>query len=147
MAEAKLTPTEVEERLAEAADILRRLPESRVQGHASTWPPYVREYWESYGIAEVKLRRPPPSAAAIDRMDEALPWLTWLDPVDTKIVWLRANGDRWKVICWSVGMQRSAVHQHWLYGLCVIAWRLRGHAVPAKRSRQFLIDRMQAVSR
>ncbi len=147
MAEATLTPAEVEERLAEAADILRRLPESRVQGHASTWPPYVREYWESYGIAEVKLRRPPPSAAAITRMDEALPWLTWLDPVDAKIVWLRANGDRWKVICWSVGMQRSAVHQHWLYGLCVIAWRLRGQAVPVKRSRQFLIDRMQAVSR
>ncbi|CAA7624198.1 DUF6362 family protein [Magnetospirillum sp. SS-4] len=147
MAEATLTPAEVEERLAEAADILRRLPESRVQGHASTWPPYVREYWESYGIAEVKLRRPPPSAAAITRMDEALPWLTWLDPVDAKIAWLRANGDRWKVICWSVGMQRSAVHQHWLYGLCVIAWRLRGQAVPVKRSRQFLIDRMQAVSR
>ncbi|EME69975.1 hypothetical protein H261_10512 [Paramagnetospirillum caucaseum] len=147
MAEATLTPAEVEERLAEAADILRRLPESRVQGHASAWPPYVREYWESYGVAEVKLRRPPPSAAAITRMDEALPWLTWLDPTDAKIVWLRANGDRWKVICWSVGMQRSAVHQHWLYGLCVIAWRLRGQAVPVKRSRQFLIDRMQAVSR
>lgn len=147
MAEATLTPTEVEERLAEAADILRRLPESRVQGHASTWPPYVREYWESYGVAEVRLRRPPPSAAAITRMDEALPWLTWLDPVDARIVWLRANGDRWKVICWSVGMQRSAVHQHWLYGLCVIAWRLRGRTVPVKRSRQFLIDRMQAVSR
>lgn len=147
MAETTLTPTEVEERLAEAADILRRLPESRVQGHASTWPPYVREYWESYGVAEVKLRRPPPSAAAITRMDEALPWLTWLDPVDARIVWLRANGDRWKVICWSVGMQRSAVHQHWLYGLCVIAWRLQGRTVPVKRSRQFLIDRMQAVSR
>jgi len=147
MAEVTLTPAEVEERLAEAADILRRLPESRVQGHASTWPPYVREYWESYGVAEVKLRRPPPSAAAIDRMDEALPWLTWLDPTDAKIVWLRANGDRWKVICWSVGMQRSAVHQHWLYGLCVIAWRLRGQTVPVKRSRQFLIDRMQAVLR
>jgi Domain of unknown function (DUF6362) len=147
MAEPKWTPLLVEEQLAEAAEVLKRLPNVTVRGYASTWPPYVREYWESYGVAEVTLRRPPPSAAAITRMDQALPWLTWLDADDAKIVWLRASGKPWKAICWDVGMHRSAAHQHWIYGLCVIAWRLQGHTVPTKRSRQFLIDRVQAESR
>ena len=51
MAEPKWTPLLVEVQLAEAADVLKRLPNVTVQGYASTWPPYVREYWESYGVA------------------------------------------------------------------------------------------------
>ena len=146
MAEIKLTPTEVDNRIAEAADVLGRLPNVTIQGYASTWPPFVREYWESYGMSEVVLRRPPPSAAAIDRMDQALGWLRWLDPVDARIVWHRANGDRWKVVCWKVGMARSAVHQHWMYALCVIAWRLNGRSVPRNISKPALIARATAMA-
>lgn len=147
MADIKLTPTEVEDRMAEAADVLRRLPNVTVQGYASTWPPFVREYWESYGVAEVTLRRPPPSAAAIDRMDQALEWLRWLDATDARIVWLRANGDRWKSICGKVGLARATVHRHWMYALCVIAWRLGGRSVPAKRSRDHLVEQVMAQRR
>lgn len=145
MAEIKLTPTEVDNRMAEAADVLGRLPNVTIQGYASTWPPFVREYWEAYGMSEVVLRRPPPSAAAIDRMDQALGWLRWLDPMDARIVWHRANGDRWKVVCWKVGMARSAVHQHWMYALCVIAWRLNGRNVPRNISKPALIARTRAA--
>lgn len=145
MAEFRWTPSLVEERIAEAADTLRRLPDTRVQGHASTWPPYVREYWEFYGVTEVKLRRPPPSAAAIDRMDEALPWLRHLDLADARIVWLRANGDPWKVICWKVGMARSCAHRHWLFALCVIAWTLNGRRIPRHISKTDLIARTKAA--
>ena len=45
-----------------------------------------------------RLRLPPPSAATISRMDAALPWLLWLAPLDAKIVWRRASGERWKSI-------------------------------------------------
>jgi len=145
MTEIIWTPSLVEEWLSEAADTLRRLPDTRVQGHASTWPPYVREYWESYGIAEVTLRRPPPSAAAITRMDQALPWLRHLDPDDAKIVWLRATGEPWKVICWKVGMTRSAAHRHWLFALCVIAWTLNGRSIPRHISKVDLIARTRAA--
>jgi hypothetical protein len=62
-----------------------------------------------------------------------------LDPVDAKIVWLRAGGERWKTICWKVGLARAAANEHWLYALCVIAWRLNGHRVPGKRSRRHVI--------
>jgi hypothetical protein len=32
----------IEERLAEAADVLRRLPEPRVQGYFNTWPRQIK---------------------------------------------------------------------------------------------------------
>jgi hypothetical protein len=136
------TPSLVEERFAEAADTLSRLPEVRVQGHASTWPPYIQE---CRSTDDVTFRRPPPSAAAITRMDEALPWLQLLDPVDARIVWLRADGEPWKVICWKVGLSRVAAHRHWLFALCVIAWTLNGRRIPKHISKVDLIARTRAA--
>jgi hypothetical protein len=81
-----------------------------------------------------------PSPAAISRMEETLSWTVGLDPIDGKIVWMRAHGERWKAICWSVGIQRSAAHEHWLFALYVIAWRLNGRRVPGKRSRRYIIE-------
>lgn len=147
MAEFDWTPSLVEARLVEAADVLGRLPEPRVRGHASSWPPIVRDYWEAYGMSDVVLRRPPPSAAAIDRMDETLMWLAWLDPVDARIVWLRASGKPWKVVCWQVGLARSAVNEHWLFALCVIAWRLNGRRLPRNRSRRQVIEATRSADR
>ena len=140
MAETRWTPSMVEERLVEAADVLKRLPEVRVQGYFSTWPPIVREAAEAYGWDTTHVCLGPPSPAAIDRMDEALEWLRWLDPEDARIVWLRASGERWKAICWKVGLQRATAHEHWLYALCVIAWRLNGRRIPGKRSRRHVIS-------
>ena len=138
MTDLRWTPSLVEERLAEAAETLRRLPEAKVQGHASTWPPYIQECCSA---EDVILRRPPPSAAAITRMDEALPWLRLLDPTDARIVWLRANGEPWKVVCWKAGLARAAANQHWLFALCVIAWHLNGRRIPSNISKRDLIAR------
>lgn len=52
------------------------------------------------------------------RMEIILNWASWLEPVDAKIVWLRASGTRWKEICWDVGLARVAAHEHCLYALC-----------------------------
>lgn len=144
MAEVKWTPLMVEERLVEAADVLRRLPDTRLQGYVSLWPPYIQE---SRSAEDTPLRRPPPSAAAITRMDEALPWLRLLDPTDARIVWLRASGEPWKVVCWKVGMARSAAHQHWLFALCVIAWTLDGRRIPRTISKAALIARARAMEK
>ena len=37
------------------------------------------------------MRLPPPSAAAISRMEATLPWLRWLEIEDAKLVWMRAE--------------------------------------------------------
>ena len=140
MAEQRWTASLVEERMVEAADTLKRLPEERVRGYFSTWPTVIRDYWEAFGREDVRLRRGPPSPAAIDRMDEAMTWLAWLDPAEARIVWLRASGERWKAVCWRVGLARAAAHRHWLFALSVIAWKLNGRLVPDNRARQRVIE-------
>ena len=67
------------------------------------------------------------------------------DSIDGKIIWLRAHGERWKTICWTVGMARTAAHRHWLYGLCVLAWKLNGRRIPRNRSRLDVIAMVQSA--
>ena len=133
------TPSLVEERLAEAADTLKRLPPVRSQGYVSTWPPFLREACEAYGWTEVQLRLGPPSAAAIDRMDETLQWLPWLEPEDSKLVWARAGNRPWKEICWHFGFSRATAWRRWVGALCVIAIELN-----SERARH--IDRTSGTS-
>ncbi len=138
MHEVNWTPSLVDERLAEAADVLKRLPEPRRQGYFSTWPAVLHDFADKVG-QEAKPMRVLPSPAAISRMEETLGWTVGLDPIDGKIVWMRAHGERWKTICWKVGLARAAANEHWLYALCVIAWRLNGRRVLGKRSRRHVI--------
>lgn len=140
MAETHWTPSLVEERLAEAADVLKRLPEVKVQGYFNLWPKIIYEFGDLVGQEPPRLRRPPPLPDAISRMEETLDWTIGLDPADARIVWLRAAGERWKTICWKVGLQRSAAHEHWLYALCVIAWRLNGRRLNRNHSRRRVIE-------
>ena len=133
------SPSLVEVRLAEAASVLKRLPETRRQGYFSTWPEIIHDFADKVGQEPRQLRFLP-SAAAISRMEETLGWTVGLDPIDGKIVWLRASGERWKSICWTVGLQRSAAHEHWLYALCVIAFRLNGRRFKRNLSKREVIE-------
>jgi hypothetical protein len=144
MAEMHWTPSLVEERFVEAAAVMKRLPEVRVPGYFNTWPKMVVEFADRVGQQPEPMRLPQPSPDAISRMEEALGWLHWLEPIDAKIVWLRAAGEPWKAICWKVGLVRSAAHQHRQYALSVIVLRLSGRKVPSKRSRQFIVARAHA---
>jgi uncharacterized protein DUF6362 len=134
MSELKWTAAMVEERLVEAADVLNRMPERRVQGFYSLWP-QIAPTFNDLIHQRPQMRRPLPSPAAIDRMEETLGWFKWLEPPDTKIVWLRASGKRWKMICYQVGLSRPAAWQHWATALCSIAMRLNGERVPKHRVR------------
>ena len=89
------------------------------------------------------MRLPPPSAAAITRMEQALGWFTYLEPIDLRIVWKRVSGKRWKEVCWEVGLARAAAHEHWLYALCVIAWRLNGRDRLKRVGRRRLVTRVR----
>ena len=145
MAELRWTPSLVEERFVEAADVMKRLPEVKVQGYFSTWPKVIHDFGDRVEQEPKVLSRPRPSPHAISRMEETLGWLAWLEPIDAKIVWLRASGERWKSICWKVGLGRTAAHQHWLYALCVIAWKLNGREPSFRRSRQHMIEITRAA--
>jgi len=131
----------VEERLEEAASVLERLPPVKIQGYYSVWPRYIYEFADLVGQEPREMRLPPPSAASITRMDEAMQWLLWIDAVDAKIVWLRASRHRWKMICCTVGLGRAAAHEHWVYALHVITWRLNGNnRIPGCSKRRLLAE-------
>lgn len=134
------TPSMVEEWLAEAAAVLNRLPAPRRQGYFNTWPDYFYKFADLVG-QEPQPMRLTPSPAAIGRMEEALTWTFGLDPIDGRIVWMKAHGWRWKIICRNVGLQRSAANERWLYGLCVITMKLNRQPVPKNRSRRYVIER------
>ncbi len=135
---ADWTPSIVEARLAEAAWVLKRMPEPRLSGYFSTWPEFVCSFADKVE-QEPKPMRVLPSPKAISRMEETLTWTVGLDPVDGKIIWLRAYGTRWKEICFAVGLQRSAANQHWLFGLSVIALRLNNRRFNRNLSKQEVI--------
>jgi hypothetical protein len=104
-------------RLEEAVDVLARLPEERVCGFYDLWPKLVGE----------PCTRARPAAAApeaIDRMDEALGWLMWLDPEERQLVWLRAEGLPWKWITRRLGIGRTTAWQRWSTALLKIVVRL-----------------------
>jgi hypothetical protein len=111
------TPELVVDRLEEAAHTLRRLPPVKVQGYVSSWPAVVRDSHEAYGYNEAQVKLGPPSSVKIDEMDEALHWMLCLNKEEAKLVWLRANRVRWKVICIHFGLKKTKAHGLWL--MCV----------------------------
>jgi hypothetical protein len=140
------TRDQVEERLIEAADVLKRLPDVKVQGYFSTWPQIVYEFSDLVGQEPAPLRRPPPPPAAISRMEKTFDWFAWLEPDDVKLVWARAEGTPWKPICWRFGLSRATARRRWEYALSVITWRLNGRRPPAKRSQRFVVDATRRMS-
>jgi len=140
------TPEDVEARLTEAADVMRRLPPVRVQGYFNLWPAVQIEFSDMVGRDTEPTQRPPPSPDSISRMERTLEWLRWLEPEDAKLVWMRAEGKPWKAICWRFGMARATANRHWEYALSLIAWRLSGRTVPKKWSRRRLLERDRHLS-
>ena len=123
----QLTPgeSEVEERLRSAARTLRRLPNVKVQGYFSTWPTIIREPLEILQM-EPEPMRITPSMADITEMEEVLfVWLKWLEPEDRRLVWLRAERVRWKLICGRFGVGRTKAWEMYRRALASIAAKLR----------------------
>lgn len=69
----------VEERITEAAAVLRRLPPVRVAGYFGSWPEIQRSAKELASAMPLPMRLPPPSSAAISRMEEAITWNRFLE--------------------------------------------------------------------
>lgn len=122
-----LSPNEIEDRFEEAARTLRRLPDDKPQGYFNVWPPIVRTTWEIMAMERqpMKVWATPQS---IDRMDECFAWLFWLEPEEARVVWLRAEGMRWKPICRRLGVSRATAWRWWATALIKISHRLKADA-------------------
>jgi hypothetical protein len=114
------TPLLVAERLAEAADVLDRLPEPKVRGFYSLLPLLPDGPAANGGRA----RPAAPAPEAIDRMDQALGWLMWLEQEERGLVWARTQGLPWKRVTRRLGIGRTTAWQRWSTALLKIAVRL-----------------------
>ncbi len=122
--EAQWRPELVAERLEEAADVLDRLPEPRAPGFCSLWPIVP----DPAACDGARTRPAAPAPESIDRMDEALGWLAWLEPEERRIVWMRAEGLPWKRITHRLGIGRTTAWQRWTVALHKITSRLNARA-------------------
>lgn len=114
----------VAERLEEAAATMRRLPPVRPQGYVTTWPPIIREFWEAYGYNAPEVRLGPPTPEAVERMDEALGWLRWLEADAVRLVWMRAERVPWKLIEVRFRCDRTTAWRKWTLAVARITTRL-----------------------
>jgi hypothetical protein len=127
------TVDEVEEMLIEAADTLKRLPAHRPRGYISSMPTPVRSVQEMLDCEPAKLRRPPPPAAAIDRLDMVLGWMAWLEEDQIRVLWARAAGVPWRPICTRLGCGRTKAWQIWVTALVLLKVKLNDAAVALPR--------------
>jgi hypothetical protein len=129
-------------RLEEAVDVLARLPDEQARGLYDLWPKLVGE----------PCRQARPTAAApeaIDRMDEVLGWLLWLEPEERALVWLRAEGVPWKRITHWLGIGRTTAWQRWTTALLKITVRLnttaernRSNTKPLNNTANSMLERV-----
>ena len=102
--ESVWTAEQIRERMADAADTLRRLPKPRglERNFQSPWPDVIRD-WLAYGWNPTHVRIAPPSPQAITRLDEVLAWLMWLTPSQRIVLWARAQKLSWPRIAFLDG--------------------------------------------
>ena len=79
----------------------------------------------AFGLERLVYRlRVVPSARDIQRMEDCIGWLAYLAPEDARIVWLRAEGVRWRQVCIRAGVVRSTAWRRWAASLLTIAKHL-----------------------
>lgn len=127
-----LTVAEIEDRLEEAALTLRRLPtKDGPKGYGSSWPDVVRSRFTAYGFEQARVRVVP-NASEIQRMEEAIEWLTLISydgderrtADDRHIVWMRAENHPWRAVCRRVGLSRSQCWRRCTAAMITIQRRL-----------------------
>lgn len=139
------TPDQIEERLHEAIQTLAALPDREMRWLNSrrvAWPETLREAVDVLTQAFERIRQgksafealPPPrvtpSAEAITRMDQTLPWLTWLDADERRIVTLRAFQMSFTRIGWRFRVSDETARRRHRQAIEKIARKLRA-PVPA----------------
>ncbi len=120
----RYTVTDIADRFEEAAYTLRRLPPVKVQGYQNTWPEIIRDVFEKMQEEKLSGRLGPPAPDAISRMEETIGWVFWLDEDDRRLVWLRAERVKWKLICQRIGCCRAAAHYKYRVAIMKIVTRL-----------------------
>ena len=128
----KWTSILVADRIREAAETLKRLPDAHPGRRlSSSWPDVVLNPQEAYGYTPAGDDPTPPAAGAIDRMDEVLiKWIGWLDLEEVRILWSWVLGVPVWLVSKRMGLHRGTVHRKRIATLRKIAVYLNANGVP-----------------
>lgn len=107
----------------DAASTLRRISVSGIKPNSyfNNWPDIIRDIADMRNQDSPPVRMGPPSAERISQMEEVIGWLFALTPDERRLIWMRAEGIRWRVICYSFGMSKSQLYRKWQMALEKIA--------------------------
>ncbi len=146
-----LSMEQVEERLHEAICTLAALPDRErrwIYAPQAAWPEPLREAVDLMAIALERVAKGEsayeimpspkytPTKEAIDRMDETLEWLSWLNGRDLGIVTLRALGVSWVKIGWRLNVSDNTA-KNWHYAAVgIVQGHLRNGDAPVIRPRE-----------
>ncbi len=125
-----ITTQAIGEALARAADTLRALPlelDAAALEERTGWPALILEARATY-LAQQAGQRVAPTPEEVEALAEAVAWLEALDERTAMIVWLRAEGQRWRTITERTGCVRHRAWQRWQAGLTRIAQHVRAQA-------------------
>ena len=119
----------VKARLREAAATLKRMHLERwdyPSQRTAWWPDVVRQVSDAYGYQDTHMARSVPPPGAIDRMEEVIRWLLWLEDGDgdRKLVWARAEQITWRQLEDADGRSRETLRKIHDKALAVIVGRL-----------------------
>ncbi len=123
-ARRRWSESEIEARIEEAVETLKRVPVPDIRRSVTKWPGFVHDAHEAYGYGEFRPPRSPAAPDAIGRLDVTLGWLRWLPKPAQRILWSRANGFSWRKIARFVGKAPNTCRAWYLAALHYIVGRL-----------------------
>ena len=130
----KWTTTTVVKRFEECVSTLRKLPGAHRLNYINYWPDII------YSERELAHQAPTPiklwaTPEQITRMDETLSWLGWVNQVERRLIWLRAEGARWREMARRTGFPKTSAQRYYQGGLLKIAQQLSAlKCMPIHRS-------------
>lgn len=99
--------------MEEAAEIHRCIPEVRVPGYHSMWPDTLKDDWERYyDMLYARRRRNYALPKQVDFMEEVMRWLRWLNVIEQRVIWARANNIPWKVLEHDFNSSKTTLWRH-----------------------------------
>lgn len=123
------SPKAVRERIEEAVAVLRLMPlprHARPDAMRGLWPDIVRDWRDVYGYVDPSPTRVHPTAAQIERCEQALAWLLWLPPEARRLMLARALGVKWRHLERRFGYTERWLRAQLMLACVTIAVRLNG---------------------
>lgn len=118
------TANKVSDRFKEAHRVAHQLPPANARGYVNCWPAIIRQSWELLSADERHQSAMAPSPRSIERMQEVMRWVQWLDVDDRLLLWEFARGTPRCDIATSFGISRSTAWRRWKSALQLIALHL-----------------------